>query len=189
MALKKCKECGGDVSSEAKVCPHCGKKHPTGERIGCIAGLLIVLAIGTVMSIFSHDQTPTTTEGDSVAVQARSPSVARSAGVPYKEIEEWAVGEVIVIDPRFRSDSSLRALGSQLAARYATSPFFNVLVYDSERAARLRQVIDTVTAKDRLAFYDRHFLATYTKNGTTGFHALEYSLKGIPNAVPKRINY
>ena len=26
MALKNCKECGQEVSSEAKVCPHCGKR-------------------------------------------------------------------------------------------------------------------------------------------------------------------
>ena len=26
MALKKCKECGGQVSSDAKICPHCGAK-------------------------------------------------------------------------------------------------------------------------------------------------------------------
>ena len=30
MAIKKCKECGKDVSASAKVCPHCGKKYPTG---------------------------------------------------------------------------------------------------------------------------------------------------------------
>jgi hypothetical protein len=28
MALARCRECGGDVSSEAVVCPHCGIRDP-----------------------------------------------------------------------------------------------------------------------------------------------------------------
>jgi predicted amidophosphoribosyltransferase len=28
MALASCKECGGQVSTEAKTCPHCGKPNP-----------------------------------------------------------------------------------------------------------------------------------------------------------------
>ncbi|TYP00153.1 hypothetical protein EDC39_101313 [Geothermobacter ehrlichii] len=27
MALKKCKECGGKISSKAEYCPHCGAKN------------------------------------------------------------------------------------------------------------------------------------------------------------------
>jgi len=42
MALKKCKECGKDVSSTAKLCPHCGKKNPSG---GLSLPLKIVLVI------------------------------------------------------------------------------------------------------------------------------------------------
>lgn len=28
MAIARCRECGGDVSSEAVVCPHCGIRDP-----------------------------------------------------------------------------------------------------------------------------------------------------------------
>ena len=27
MAMVKCKECKGDISSKAEVCPHCGFRH------------------------------------------------------------------------------------------------------------------------------------------------------------------
>lgn len=40
MALKKCKECGGQVSSSAAVCPHCGKKQ---AKMGC--GTIVVICI------------------------------------------------------------------------------------------------------------------------------------------------
>ena len=30
MALTYCRECGGEVSSEAVLCPHCGLKNPGG---------------------------------------------------------------------------------------------------------------------------------------------------------------
>ena len=30
MALTYCRECGGEVSSEAVLCPHCGLKNPAG---------------------------------------------------------------------------------------------------------------------------------------------------------------
>jgi RNA polymerase subunit RPABC4/transcription elongation factor Spt4 len=32
MALKPCRECGGQVSTEAEVCPHCGVRSPTASK-------------------------------------------------------------------------------------------------------------------------------------------------------------
>jgi hypothetical protein len=34
MALKPCRECGRDVSTEAAACPHCGAAAPTREKSG-----------------------------------------------------------------------------------------------------------------------------------------------------------
>ena len=31
MAITKCRECGGQVSTKATACPHCGATNPTGE--------------------------------------------------------------------------------------------------------------------------------------------------------------
>lgn len=44
--LKPCRECGGEVSTEADECPHCGTKNPTKEAqrrttAAVIIGLLI----------------------------------------------------------------------------------------------------------------------------------------------------
>ena len=55
MALRKCKECGKEVSSKASACPNCGapvKKAPT--QYGC-GGCLGFLLIGVVLlSIIGH---------------------------------------------------------------------------------------------------------------------------------------
>jgi hypothetical protein len=55
MALKACRECGNQVSTEGATCPHCGVKDPTGQlaraksstRNGCL--LIIVATIGTIV--------------------------------------------------------------------------------------------------------------------------------------------
>lgn len=47
MALIKCRECGKDISTEAKTCPHCGAKPPYRPSLAfiLIAGLLVVFGI------------------------------------------------------------------------------------------------------------------------------------------------
>jgi hypothetical protein len=42
MSLHGCKSCGGDVSNNARVCPHCGEPNHRGTNWGC---LLLVLGI------------------------------------------------------------------------------------------------------------------------------------------------
>ncbi|CAA9362319.1 MAG: hypothetical protein AVDCRST_MAG89-3827 [uncultured Gemmatimonadetes bacterium] len=34
MAMVPCRECGGSVSSEAALCPHCGIREPAGAGVG-----------------------------------------------------------------------------------------------------------------------------------------------------------
>lgn len=47
MALTKCRECGKEISTEAKACPHCGAKPPYKPSLAfvLIAGLLVVFGI------------------------------------------------------------------------------------------------------------------------------------------------
>ncbi|WP_228939228.1 zinc ribbon domain-containing protein [Paraburkholderia saeva] len=52
MALKKCRECGTEVSDQAKICPKCGIKNPV-KRMSLLAkialGLLALVVIGNVL--------------------------------------------------------------------------------------------------------------------------------------------
>lgn len=52
MALKPCRECGKEVSTEAKACPHCGAINPTlpaGATVSTKAGCLTVLIAIPIM--------------------------------------------------------------------------------------------------------------------------------------------
>ena len=60
--LKKCRECGNEVSSEAKTCPSCGIKSPAQRHIGCIPSLAVIVfaifAIGYCASPSPTTKTP-----------------------------------------------------------------------------------------------------------------------------------
>jgi len=66
MALIKCRECGKDISTEAKACPHCGAKPPYRPSLAfiLIAGLLVVFGIKASIesSRPPHQDAPKTAE-------------------------------------------------------------------------------------------------------------------------------
>lgn len=53
MAMTTCKECGNQVSSQARACPHCGAVAPAKKKArgGVGKWLLIVFAIGVVVAV------------------------------------------------------------------------------------------------------------------------------------------
>ena len=53
VALRPCKECGKEISSDAKTCPHCGKTVAT-SGFGCGTVILILIVIAVVSSALHH---------------------------------------------------------------------------------------------------------------------------------------
>lgn len=53
MALKHCKECGKEVSTQADKCPHCGATLKT--KIGCFASAIIIIAFLILISHFTSN--------------------------------------------------------------------------------------------------------------------------------------
>lgn len=56
MALKPCRECKRDVSTEAAKCPHCGTPHPTASMskgaqgcLGCLGVIVVFAIIGSLI--------------------------------------------------------------------------------------------------------------------------------------------
>lgn len=58
MALTKCKECGKEVSTDAKTCPHCGKEIKKTSiwtkkfsSCGCLAVILLIIIVYAIIKI------------------------------------------------------------------------------------------------------------------------------------------
>ena len=61
MALKPCGECGKDISSRAKTCPHCGIDKPfqpatlrnldSASKASCQTGCALLLLLGFVLVV------------------------------------------------------------------------------------------------------------------------------------------
>ena len=81
VALKPCRECGQEISGEAKTCPHCGKRNPTGRKTSPIALGCLVLIVGTVViDIAVTSSSDSSTTRNSVATQpARSNAPSSSS--------------------------------------------------------------------------------------------------------------
>lgn len=68
MALMKCKECGGSVSSKAKTCPTCGAKVP--KKVGLLGWLLVIFVVLPVAWQVGSNMG---TSGDSKAASVDAP--------------------------------------------------------------------------------------------------------------------
>ncbi len=54
MGMKKCKSCGEKISSNAKSCPHCGRRK-TGFVAKLFAGIFILTGVGVIWAIASNE--------------------------------------------------------------------------------------------------------------------------------------
>jgi hypothetical protein len=45
MALTTCKDCGNQVSTDARACPKCGRQLPARTSVARIVGLLLILLV------------------------------------------------------------------------------------------------------------------------------------------------
>ncbi|HZZ86074.1 MAG TPA: hypothetical protein VFE30_16205 [Anaeromyxobacteraceae bacterium] len=88
MSMKPCKECKKEISSEAKVCPNCGKKSPTqsggAKVVGFIIGILFFIWL------FGHiggNATPSGTAASNAQEPARP--AARTAGMEVDNRRLW----------------------------------------------------------------------------------------------------
>jgi hypothetical protein len=77
MAMIRCAECGIDVSSEAKACPHCGKpvkRSSFAKKVGI--GFAIFMGIGIIANASKSNH------GSTMAVAATAPATPEPAAAP-----------------------------------------------------------------------------------------------------------
>lgn len=89
MALKPCRECKVEISTSAKVCPHCGRKDPhigPGSYVlGTVALLVIIVIVGAAIGLFDQE---TPEEAAERAVKEAEEAAEKAA----KEAEEKKYG-------------------------------------------------------------------------------------------------
>ena len=97
MAIATCKECGKQVSTEAKACPHCGATAPAKKSKGGVGKwLLIVFAIGLVAAILPKKDKATPVA--SAPQKAPTVRVAEAPTAPAPIEEKLTEGQQKVLD-------------------------------------------------------------------------------------------
>ncbi len=87
MALKKCKECGNEVSTKVKKCPNCGAPVKASSSVGCLTIIGVLILIGLFSSLFDEkDSTTTTTQTN---VQKKSWREQNNSTMAYIMIEDF----------------------------------------------------------------------------------------------------
>lgn len=61
MALKPCRQCGQQIATDAKVCPHCGTAKP-GKSFHARRGLLLVIVLLVAVVLVARQVGPATEE-------------------------------------------------------------------------------------------------------------------------------
>ena len=70
MAMKKCKECGTEISSSAKVCPNCGKKQ---KLSGCLIAIIIIVLLIIIIAISgNNNSSPTSTSSSESSTNVKT---------------------------------------------------------------------------------------------------------------------
>ncbi len=110
MALKKCKECGKDISSKAELCPHCGAKAP--KKTSLVTWLILILIL---LGIYAANQSPSTSVNSSYTKSAKSQA---TASTDNKKIQSKKPN--LTYSTWSNSTSKDKMTGKQLA--YASSP-------------------------------------------------------------------
>jgi len=83
MSLRACKECGHQISSDAKVCPQCGKKQRLSAGAGCLAIIGVLFLLGIVASLTQHKNDTPPPQPGPAEIQARKEAQERA-----QQIEE-----------------------------------------------------------------------------------------------------
>lgn len=115
MAIRKCKECGKEVSSQAKQCPHCGAPQPKSVGIG---GMFLVLFVGYIIyAVVGGGGSGSNTASNTTSAKARpAPTIDKSPKMQadrlklierlqregiFGEISVRSSGATILVKPAF----------------------------------------------------------------------------------------
>ena len=137
------------------------------SRAVVLLGLGILLILACNLGTVTHNEQAT---GNTIAYET----------IRKYPIPNGGYNRVLVIAPQYCNDHDIRLLGNQLKNELQSQPNAFVFIYNDARAASMRQqALQGSLSISDLSFHDQHMLASYTKNGNTGFNRFTFWLQGM----------
>ena len=191
MALRACRECKKEVSTEAKTCPHCGAKDPTMSPLVKLAlyGGSAVLLVGMCTAL--SDASKPSQERSSASVNGGAVTAGRAVESPTAAEETPAAPEVPEFTFRERERKFLESMiqnemdvltqgGETILTRSAGGETVVAVTADklqrdydkNEVAADMQYRKKRVAVRGRVASIDRGFGESYSlalRGGTNSF--------------------
>lgn len=115
--------------------------------------------------------------------------------ISYEILERWAIsncgeGKAILIARDYLNEADMTALGEKLKNDTKNDKCVFISVFTDKKAAALRnKVLGNGLSKADQAFYCKHSVGQYTKNGYTGFDEFAISFDGLLGTNHKTIKY
>ena len=145
MALRKCKECGKEISSKAGACPNCGapvKKAPTQYGCGgCLGFLLIGVLLLFIIGLFVPKSSiplkapeTSTQRSERETKDQQKKATAEAVAAKTENFKKWALANTAVTDisingitmfvtltpDKYTNRDNVRVIAETLARAYAT---------------------------------------------------------------------
>lgn len=168
MALRKCKECGKEISTDIKVCPNCGKKQPNIRRnIGCLI-LFAIFFIPFLTIIYSSHRNP------EQKITSKK-EIVKNKLIEHKTLRQWnipagGIGVDILVSEKAKKEEVM-ALAKALRNNYYQNNFF-LNIFDSEEAYENR-----FNENYPLDEYRKHWLLQVSINKKTGCDEITWVAK------------
>jgi len=106
MALKKCKECGNEISTKAKECPHCGNVLKKKVGCGCTTLVMVGLFLLIVGSLVSNESKTTPPKK---SVDVSKPAAKPVPKYSWKDQDNSSMAYIMMegfVERRLKSPSS-----------------------------------------------------------------------------------
>lgn len=114
MALIKCKECGKEVSDNAKSCPHCGA--PPSKKTGCLTWVIAIFFAFVVFSSITNLSKESTQTN-----KTQSPPTPTVDKSPEKQAQRKQLLEKLIAQGVFLK---IDTMGGTLPKAYVTPAFY-----------------------------------------------------------------
>ncbi|MBI4098202.1 MAG: hypothetical protein HY426_04155 [Candidatus Levybacteria bacterium] len=164
-----------------------------------ITAVFALAIVGGALSPSKSNTTP-------ASVPAQSQPEIRSSPTPtpkvinYEIFQRWDIpnggeGKVVIISPEHLNEQDMPLLGEKLKNDTQNDRNAFIYVFTDKKAAALRdKVFDDLAGKSTMSeaesdFYDKNYVAQYTKNGNSGFHEFVIYYDGVMGTNSKTIKY